>query len=257
MHVGQLQIYKHYAHKTARRAYNRQEICSAKGEAWVSEAKAELEKRANIAVEEAPENAEYPDLYHSARKVALECKSRSGKYPTTLEHVMDGIMPKFYEGHWITVTSRKGKKYQHFIPHTDAKGAFTLKPTFRYWRLYVLMDRIAAPDRAAKRLLDRLHIAIISLAEAVKILVGKARPKLGRVFQRPFYDMLYFYAKIYARILSGDRKGIFAQILSMKNVIYYILHKEFLDPPINPITPPDSIGVAKIRHIPIIYSRWD
>lgn len=175
------------------------------GTSYEREAHELLERRLGLTIRHNPSNSNIPDLEYDG--IGLECKHRSGKYPTTSDHVRNGIMPKFYEGQFI---NRKQK--QLFIAALDEHNQPI--PKKRYWKRFVLMDNIAAPTRAATNLLNKLKIRIVTPFELCRWFASYLEPKnavkkpivsfhsfpLMRLFHRKLLRCMQLFASL-VRIL--------------------------------------------------------
>jgi hypothetical protein len=138
------------------------------GIAYEVDARRVLECSLGLVIRHNFSNSDLPDLEHDG--VGIECKHRSGMYQTTSDHVRNQIMPKFYEGRFIT---RNRKRI--FTPRLDKYNQ--PMPKQEYWQRFVLMDKIAKPTKAASKLLNELKIQIVTHFELCKWFAAYLKPK--------------------------------------------------------------------------------
>lgn len=137
----------------------------------------ELEAELGIRLVRSKTNEDEPDLIEPLTSTGMEVKKRSGEYETTSYHVRNQMMPKFYLGEWKEVRGRNGISRRIFIPLEDSNGKYVPKPRWRNAPKYVIMSKIAAPTRAASKLLQKLKIQIVTLWEMKRILNQPLNPK--------------------------------------------------------------------------------
>jgi hypothetical protein len=94
---------------------------------------------------------------------AVEIKLRNGTYKTTSNHVLNGMISKFYQGVWVPRLSRRSRRLNYYFkPFLDGQGNFIIKPEYRSKTLYTIMSDIKnhPPTQSAMQLLQKAGIKL-------------------------------------------------------------------------------------------------
>lgn len=137
-----------------------------------------------------PENS--PDTDLESPISSAEVKHRNGRYPTTTNHVWQGMAPKFYEGTWLPRPTRSNKNRLVWYPTRTKDGKMIRKPKYRNRKLIVVIDNLYPPTPKAQRLLTELQISLMTPTEYARYLNRLNKPsKVAKPDDMEHYPFLF------------------------------------------------------------------